>query len=107
MKYYALFLDVEESNDPRKAGIAYAIRNKERWVPVDNVKDEFNTYDKGTTVFYYNEIAYNVHKDYVNVNEEYRVYICKNLNLSSDTDECLKSLYPDEFITKEETSKEK
>lgn len=107
MKYYAFFLTVEESIDPRKKGIQYALKNKDKWVAIDKIKDEFNTYDKGTTCFFYNKRAYNVYKDYVSLEGEYRVYICADLNLSSDTEECLKSLYPEEYETDEEQVKEK
>lgn len=103
MNYYAFFLTVEESLDPRMKGIQYALRNRSKWVDIAAIKDEYNTYDKGTTCVFYNGRAYNVYKDYVCLDEEYRLYICADMNLSSDTEECLKSLYPEEFKVEEKS----
>ena len=76
MKYYAYLLSKEDIKDGRKKGLAYAIKNKNKWVDISAVKDEINTYDKGTTVLCYKQTAYNIYKDYVSIDEQYRVYIC-------------------------------
>ena len=53
-------------------------------VVVGEAKDEVNTYDKGTTVLVYKGNCYNIHKDYVSIDEKFRVYIGIDMNLSTD-----------------------
>lgn len=84
MEYYLMPLTKEESKDARKKGYRYAMENKSRWVPLGEAKEEVNTYDKGTTVLVYKGTAYNIHKDYVSIDEHFRVYIGDNMNLSTD-----------------------
>jgi hypothetical protein len=84
MDYFLMPLTAEESKNPENKGFAYALSNKSRWVNINEVKDEFNTYDKGTTVLIYANKVYNVFKDYVNVTEKYRIYIGCDLDASYD-----------------------
>lgn len=84
MTYYLMPLTKEESKDSRKKGYRYAIENKSRWVNLGEAKDEVNTYDKGTTVLVYKGNCYNIHKDYVSIDEKFRVYIGIDMNLSTD-----------------------
>ena len=39
MKYYAYLLSKEDIKDGRKKGLAYAIKNKNKWVDISAVKD--------------------------------------------------------------------
>ena len=84
-KYYAFFLDKEDSKDPRKKGFAYASLNEGRWVDVTEFKDDFMCgYDKGVAVFHYQGKAYNIFKEYAMVERGDRVYIACDLNLAYD-----------------------
>ena len=84
MKYYLMPLTNEESMKPKNKGFAFALNNRDRWVELGDAKDEVNTYDRGTTVPVYKNIPYNIFKDYVSIDEEYRVYIGCQMNYDYD-----------------------
>lgn len=75
MKYFLMPITNEEMKKSGTLGFAYASKNKDKWIAIDDIKDEINTYDRGTTVLVVNNVTYNIHKDYVNVTEKYRLYI--------------------------------
>ena len=74
MRYYFFPLTEKESEDGSKKGYAYAIKHKDRWIETTNLQ-EVNTYDYGTTHLVYNNIAYRMQKDYLSLDEGYRLYI--------------------------------
>lgn len=84
MKYYLFPLSKEEHITPANKGYRYALENKSKWVDLGEVKDEVDTYDKGTTVLVYKNVVYNIFKDYVNIDEKYRVYIGCDLDMTYD-----------------------
>lgn len=85
MHYYLMPLTIEESKDSvKKQGYGYAVQHKDRWITIDNVKDEINTYDRGTTVLVYNDRVYQIKIDFTNINDNYRVYIGLDMNMDSD-----------------------
>lgn len=84
MKYFLMPITKEEIKKSGTLGLAYAVKNKSKWIAIDNIKDEINTYDRGTTVLVVNDICYNIHKDYVNVSESYRLYIGCDYKSSND-----------------------
>ena len=92
MKYYLFPLSFKEQENPANKGFRYALENKSRWVEMGEAQGEVNTYDRGTTNLVYKKVAYNIFKDYVSIDENYRVYIGCDLNLSYDrlTEEELK-----------------
>lgn len=83
MDYYLFPLTEKESADPSCLGWAYAKQNESRWVKSDGMK-EVNTYDKGTTHIVYENKAYIMHKDYVDISNNKRVYIGKFSQLGTD-----------------------
>lgn len=95
MTHFAFFLSKKDSRDPRKKGFAYAIKHKDKWVNIQNICEEINTYDKGTTCLCYNGIAYDIYKDYVNIDDSYRVYICCDLGLDLNNIEKINEIFPD------------
>ena len=103
MKYYAYLLDNDGFQDGRKKGLAYALKHKSDWVDIAAVKDEINTYDKGTTVLTYKDTAYNIYKDYVSIDGEYRVYICENRGYDYDNKKFIESEFPEQNTTKTPT----
>lgn len=84
MKHYLFPLTFEEQEIAANKGYRYAIQNKKRWVELGEAEGEINTYDRGTTNLVYKNVVYNIHKDYVNIDEQYRVYIGCDMNLSYD-----------------------
>lgn len=84
MNYYLMPLTNKEKNDLECKGYKFAINNIDRWVDLGDVKDEINTYDRGTTVLVHDDIVYDIFKDYVNIDEKFRVYIGCNLNQQYD-----------------------
>lgn len=84
MKYYLMPLTNKEKNDLNCKGYKFAINNRDRWVAIDDVKDEINTYDRGTTVLVHDDVVYDIFKDYINIDEQYRVYIGCDLNQQYD-----------------------
>lgn len=84
MNVYMLPLTVEESRDARNCGLAFALKNRDRWVDIEPIRESFNTYDKGTTVMVHEGAVYNIFKDYNDIQEGYRLYIGRNLNLDYD-----------------------
>lgn len=84
MKYFLFPLTFKEQDNPANKGYRYALENKSRWIDMGEAKDEVNTYDKGTTNLVYKNVVYNIFKDYVSIDENYRVYIGCDMNLSYD-----------------------
>ena len=84
MRYFLFPLTFKEQDNPSNKGYRYALENKSRWIDMGEAKDEVNTYDRGTTNLVYKNVAYNIFKDYVNIDEKYRVYIGCDMNLSYD-----------------------
>ena len=83
MKYYFFPLTPEECNVPSKTGLTYAVEQKDRWVETD-VLIEVNTYDRGTTHLVNDGKAYMIYKDYVDLTNQYRLYIGKPSMLGAD-----------------------
>lgn len=97
-KYLALFLDKDESNDPRKKGYAYAKMNEDRFVDVSEFKDDFLCgYDRSLIVFTYKGIAYNVFKEYAELETGNRIYVCCDLNLAYDSEDRTKTELDPEY----------
>lgn len=83
MKYYLFLLSKSESIDGNKKGFSYAKKNRGRWIEVGD-KEPLVTYDRGSTHIVHEDKAYHIYKDYINFDENYRVFICVMKNLQSD-----------------------
>ena len=83
MKYYFFPLTEREAADGLLTGYDYAIRNKDRWYETTNLI-EVNTYDRGTTHITYKGVPYIIYKDYVVIDEGYRLYIGKPTLIGCD-----------------------
>lgn len=83
MKYYFFPISIEEQEDPSNLGFAYALKHKDRWIETDNLI-EVNTYDRGTTHLAYKNKVYMIHKDYVVLDENYRLYLGRESYLGTD-----------------------
>lgn len=83
MDYYLFPLTEEESMDPCCLGWAYAKEHEDRWVLSEGMK-EVNTYDKGTTHIVHENKVYIMHKDYVDITANKRVYVGKYSQLGTD-----------------------
>lgn len=80
MKYYAFLLTEDEINNPIKCGYGYIKENEDRLIETD-VLIEVNTYDKGTSMLVYNDVVYTIFKDFTDLSNQRRIYLCKpNLN---------------------------
>lgn len=85
MRYYIFPLEAAEMKAGNRTGFAYALKNKDRWVDASDILSvEINTYDKSVTHIVYNNKVYYIHQDYVNISENYRVYICKESKMESE-----------------------
>lgn len=83
MDYYLFPLTEEESMDPCCLGWAYAKEHEDRWVLSEGMQ-EVNTYDKGTTHIVHENKVYIMHKDYVDITANKRVYVGKYSQLGTD-----------------------
>ena len=83
MTYYFFPLTEEETKDPTKLGYGYALKNKDRWIGDQNLV-EVNTYDRGTTHIVYNDQVYFIHKDYLDITNNLRVYVGRYSVLGAD-----------------------
>lgn len=83
MTYYFFPLTKEETQDPNKLGYGYALQNKDRWIE-SSFLSEVNTYDRGTTHIVYDGQAYFIHKDYVDISNNSRVYVGRFSVLGAD-----------------------
>ena len=80
MKYYAFLLTEDEITNPIKCGYGYIRENEDRLIETD-VLIEVNTYDKGTSMLVYNDVVYTIFKDFTDLSNQRRIYLCKpNLN---------------------------
>lgn len=109
MKYYAFLLKRDEISDPIKCGYGYIMENEDRLIETD-VLIEVNTYDKGTTMVVYDNVVYSIFKDFVDLSNSRRIYLCKpNLNgaeqVKKPKEKESKKEETDESVTNENTEK--
>lgn len=86
-KLYIFPLTEKESFTPVKTGWLYATANKDRWVQFDDILKEHMVdpdYSENKFHIVYNNIPYDVYKDYLDVNNDERVFILKPSIISSD-----------------------
>lgn len=81
-KTYFFFLPKSASQMDR--GFKNALANKSSWEEYNFPVDDINTYDRATTMVVKDDKVYEVFKDYVNVTDAYRVYICVESDLETE-----------------------
>ena len=79
-------LSKEDSQDPEKCGLKYAISKKGEWkpCPVSDMLAQINQYQSATSYIVIDNIAYTIFKDYIILSENTRLYILKDRNLDTD-----------------------
>lgn len=85
MKYYLFLITKKDVDAGNRTGFGYAIKHKAEWIEATDILSvEINTYDRALTHIVYNNKVYYIHQDYINVTDNYRVYIAKESALSSE-----------------------
>lgn len=84
MKYYLLPIENKDATNNKMMGLKYIMANEDQWIPIDPVKDEFNTYDRGTTVLVYKNKVYQIYKDYVIIDKQLRIYVGRDFSFEND-----------------------
>ena len=77
---YIFPLTVEEINQPHLTGFKYIIKNKDRLVQADDLgyaDFNLNNYDKGRNLVVYNDIVYEIYKDYSDLTNHKRYFMLK------------------------------
>ena len=85
MTYKGLFLTKKESKDAMCLGYAYAYEKKDRWETINVPSTDIGEYDFGTTFLVKENVVYTIHKDYIIMDENIRLYILKRIDRSTDT----------------------
>lgn len=85
MTYYLFPLTIEETKNPKKKGWDYCLKNKSKWVKLGDWSGVLlDTYDRGESNIVHKNRVYMIHRDFINIDEDYRVYIGLDNNLSVD-----------------------
>ena len=84
MTYKGLFLTKKESKDAECLGYAYAYEKKDRWENLNAPPTDIGEYDFGTTFIVKENVVYTIHKDYVILDEDVRLYILKRMDRNTD-----------------------
>ena len=90
-----------EAQNGMNLGYKFAMENQDRWIELDyTFTTDFATgFDKGTTSIVLKGKVYALHKDYLDPDNNRRIYIVKELDLSSD-----RYIAPSEETTKDTTN---
>lgn len=78
MKYYILPVKREDyEKNPLIAGYGYIREHPDELIEntSEAINNELNTYDKSTTYVVYNDDVYSLHKDYVDISNDKRIYV--------------------------------
>lgn len=73
--YKILFLTKEESANGNNLGLKFLMKNKSRWVDIEDASYELQTWDRGTSVVVYQGKVYTVYKDFIFLETAERVFI--------------------------------
>ena len=79
---YFFFLPKEAQT--LQKGFKYALTQKSSWVVYPFPDDDINTYDTATTKVVKDGKVYNIFKDYVNITDKYRLYVCVESDLETE-----------------------
>jgi len=74
MQYFIFPLTISEAHTPTKVGYSYIKKNEGRLVNFPDLV-EVNTYDRGTTRIIYDDVVYQIKKDYVDLSGKRRIYL--------------------------------
>ena len=74
MQYFIFPLTISEAHTPTKVGYSYIKKNEGRLVNFPDLV-EVNTYDRGTTRIIYEDVVYQIKKDYVDLSGKRRIYL--------------------------------
>lgn len=75
MQYFFFPITREEAEKPNSCGYGFIQLHPERLIETNDLI-EINTYDKGTSMVVHDGVVYNVHKDYVDLTNHRRIYLC-------------------------------
>ena len=74
MQYFIFPLTISEAHTPTKVGYSCIKKNEGRLVNFPDLV-EVNTYDRGTTRIIYEDVVYQIKKDYVDLSGKRRIYL--------------------------------
>jgi len=75
MQYYIFPLTISEASTPTQVGYSYIKENEGRLISFPDLGNEVNTYDRGTTRIIYDDVVYQIKKDYVDLSGKRRIYL--------------------------------
>lgn len=82
IKLYIFPLTKEECNSPNITGYPYIMKNKDRLVEAESLgyaDFNLNNYDKGRNLIVYNDVVYEIFKDYSDISNNARYFLLKPL----------------------------
>ena len=83
--YKALYLTKDETKDGKNLGLKFVLKNKDRWEDISHSTYELQTYDKGCSQVVHNNKLYMIHRDFIFVDTQERVFLCKCYDAEVDT----------------------
>ena len=86
MQSKVLCLTAAESKNPECWGYRFVKANANRYKDA-NVSPELDTYDYGTTYVVVDGVVYSIARDFVDITNNQRIYVLKNMRLATDIDE--------------------
>lgn len=75
MQYFIFPMKISEAHTPTKVGYSYIKENEGRLVSFADLGVEVNTYDRGTTRLVYEDVVYQIKKDYVDLSGNRRIFL--------------------------------
>ncbi len=85
MGYRFFPLSITESRSAKYWGWNFISRNKDRLVNIDLSNYEYQTYDRALTYIVYNNTVYRIERDFVDIDDNYRIFVGRQLNLQTDS----------------------
>ena len=82
ISYYIFPLTIEESNKPHKTGYNLIKQNQSRLIEAPTMGNEdfcLTNYDKGRNLVIYEDVVYEIFKDYSDVSNNKRYFMLKPL----------------------------
>ena len=82
--YKALYMTREETKHSSNFGLKFVMENKDRWEDISDTTYELQTFDRGITNIVHENKVYMIHRDFVFVDTQERVFLLKHYDAGID-----------------------
>ena len=85
MGYRFFPLSIAESKSAKYWGWNFISQNKDRLINIDMSNYEYQTYDRALTYIVHNNTVYRIERDFVDIDNNIRIFVGRQLNLQTDS----------------------